>query len=160
MVGVPNNVNYVLQKLWIKGTILSSPPQIFGFFEIWDFQGHYSGERNANESQTGKAMTVKLGQHKVWVAFFLFQCPMKWWRHVRWRHRPIHNESFSGYDTHFICCTEKTMTKWNVSRVFNNSLIILPENRGVSADDIIPLKILEAFELENSPKIRVFFRIF
>ena len=83
-----------------------------GFLRFYIFRVHILVKRNASQSTYDNVLTMELRQHKLWVAPFHFHCPIKWWRHVRWRHRAIYNESFSGNDNQFFHCFEKGMSEW------------------------------------------------
>ena len=67
------------------------------------------------------------------------------------------DDSFLGYDSRLVHCSEKGMREWDFLIDYKWAQIILPENRGGLHADIIPYKILEPFEVKKLPKNPVFF---
>ena len=99
---------------------------------------------------------MKLHSHIAWIKYFHLECPADHWRHVRWRHEPVNDDSFLYFDTQFTHSYEKLGSFEPNSAIIYTSLDIgLPNRRGFPSD-LIPCKILETLKLKKCPKIRVF----
>ena len=83
-------------------------------------------------------------------------CPTLPWRHVRWRHRTLNDESFLDFFTHCRHLTEKLRLVKRKFFLHNDYSVNYLKTRVYDEVSFIPHKNLERVKARNFPKNRLF----